>query len=118
VDLVSGFLSAGVSLVVSTLWTVESFANALVMIEFYRRLQPDKSAATALTEATAWLKELTARELTQWYEDLLLNLRPDELRIRAYVATQMYRTSKLAPEQKLYSHPYFWAAFTIAGKLQ
>ncbi|MFK0731687.1 MAG: tetratricopeptide repeat protein [Gloeotrichia echinulata HAB0833] len=118
VDLVSGFLSAGVSLVVSTLWTVESFANALVMIEFYRRLQPDKSAATALTEATAWLKELTARELTQWYEDLLLNLRPDELRIRAYVATQMYRTSKLAPEQKLYTHPYFWAAFTIAGKLQ
>lgn len=118
VGLVSGFLSRGISLVVSTLWTVESFANALVLIEFYRRLQPNKSAATALNEATLWLKELTAGELTQWYEDLLDNLHPEELRIRAYIATQMYRTSKLAPEQKLYSHPYFWAAFTIAGKFK
>ncbi len=115
VGLVGGFLTTGVSLVVSTLWTVESFANALVMIEFYRRLQPDKSAAMALNEATLWLKELTAGELAKWYEDLLNNLDPEELRIKAYVATQMYRTSKLPPKQKLYTHPYFWAAFMITG---
>lgn len=116
VGIVSGLMSTGVSQVVSTLWTVESFANALVIIEFYRRLQPDKSAATALGEATAWLKDLTAFELTKWYEDLLNNLHPEELRIRAYVATQLYRSSKIAPYQKPYSHPYYWAGFTIASK--
>jgi CHAT domain-containing protein/tetratricopeptide (TPR) repeat protein len=116
VGIVSGLMSRGVSQVVSTLWTVESFANALVIIEFYRRLQPDKSTATALSEATAWLRELTALELTKWYEDLLNNLHPEELRIRAYVATQLYRSSKIAPYQKPYSHPYYWAAFTITGK--
>ncbi|AFY31878.1 CHAT domain-containing protein [Calothrix sp. PCC 7507] len=116
VSIVTGLLTRGVSHVVSTLWTVESFANALVMIEFYRRLQPDKSAATALAEATTWLKELTAVELTKWYEDLLNHLDADELRIRAYVATQLYRSSKMPPNQKLYSHPYYWAAFIIAGK--
>ncbi|MBE9053845.1 tetratricopeptide repeat protein [Nostocales cyanobacterium LEGE 11386] len=116
VGLVSGLMSRGVPHVVSTLWTVESSASALVMIEFYRRLQLDKSPVTALAEATAWLKDLTAVELTKWYENLLNNLHPDELRVRAYLATYLYRSSKMIPDKKLYSHPYYWAAFAIAGK--
>jgi len=116
VSLVNGFLSQGVPHVVSTLWSVESSASALVMIEFYRRLQPNKSAVIALAEATLWLKELTAGELTKWYEDLLNNLHPEELRIKAYLATQLYRNSKMASDKNLYSHPYYWAAFTITGK--
>ncbi|WP_193195947.1 CHAT domain-containing protein [Nostoc sp. MG11] len=116
VGLVSSFLSGGVPHIVSTLWTVESSASALVMIEFYRKLQPNKSATTALAEATIWLKELTAGELTKWYEDLLNNLQPEELRIKAYLATQLYRSSKMVLEKKLYNHPYYWAAFIITGK--
>ncbi|MEH2142578.1 CHAT domain-containing protein [Nostoc sp.] len=116
VSLVSGFVSQGVPHVVSTLWSVESSASALVMIEFYRRLQPNKSAVTALAEATRWLKELTAGELTKWYEDILNNLHPEELRIQTYLATQLYRNSKMASEKNLYNHPYYWAAFTITGK--
>nr|WP_309232587.1 tetratricopeptide repeat protein [Cylindrospermum sp. FACHB-282] len=117
VGLATGFLSGGVPHVVSTIWTVESSATALVMIEFYRRLQPNKSAVTALAEATAWLKDLTAVELTKWYENLLNILQPEDFRTRAYLATQMYRSSKLEPEQKLYNHPYYWAAFTVSGNI-
>ncbi|MCC5660225.1 tetratricopeptide repeat protein [Nostoc sp. XA010] len=116
VSLVTGFVSQGVPHVVSTLWSVESSASALVMIEFYRRLQPNKSAVTALAEATRWLKELTAGELTKWYEDILNNLHPEEVRIQTYLATQLYRNSKMASEKNLYNHPYYWAAFTITGK--
>ncbi|MEH2406820.1 CHAT domain-containing protein [Nostoc sp.] len=116
VSLGSGFVSQGVPHVVSTLWSVESSASALVMIEFYRRLQPNKSAVTALAEATRWLKELTAGELTKWYEDILNNLHPEELRIQTYLATQLYRNSKMASDKNLYNHPYYWAAFTITGK--
>ncbi|MBN3957927.1 tetratricopeptide repeat protein [Nostoc sp. NMS8] len=116
VSLAGGFVSQGVPHVVSTLWSVESSASALVMIEFYRRLQPNKSAVTALAEATQWLKELTAGELTKWYEDILNNLHPEEVRIQTYLATQLYRNSKMASDKILYSHPYYWAAFTITGK--
>ncbi|MEA5604261.1 CHAT domain-containing protein [Nostoc sp. UHCC 0252] len=116
VSLASGLVSQGVPHVVSTLWSVESSASALVMIEFYRRLQPNKSAITALAEATRWLKELTAGELTKWYEDILNNLHPEELRIQTYLATQLYRNSKMASDKNLYNHPYYWAAFTIMGK--
>ncbi|ABA21830.1 TPR repeat protein [Trichormus variabilis ATCC 29413] len=116
VDLVSAFFYKGVSQVVSTLWTVESSASALVIIEFYRRLQLVQSASTALAEATTWLRELTASELTQWYENLLNNLDPDELKLRAYLATHLYRISKMPADKNLYSHPYYWAAFTVTGK--
>ncbi|RCJ19698.1 hypothetical protein A6770_06045 [Nostoc minutum NIES-26] len=116
VSLISGFICMGIPHVVSTLWTVESSASALVTIEFYQRLKQDKSATMALAEATVWLKELTAGELTKWYERLLNNLQTEELTIRAYLATHLYRTSKIASDKKLYSHPYYWAAFTIAGK--
>ncbi|MBD2729445.1 tetratricopeptide repeat protein [Nostoc sp. FACHB-892] len=116
ISLVTGFVSQGVPHVVSTLWSVESSASALIMIEFYRRLQPNKSAVTALAEATQWLKELTAGELTKWYEDILNNLHPEELRIQTYLATQVYRNSKMASDKNLYNHPYYWAAFTITGK--
>jgi tetratricopeptide (TPR) repeat protein len=115
--LANGFLSRGSAHVISTLWTVESTANALLMIEFYRRRQPNKLEATALAEATKWLKELTVGELTKWYENLLNTLPVDEFRIKAYLATEMYRTRKVAADEKLYNHPYYWAAFTIAGKL-
>ncbi|MBD2345392.1 CHAT domain-containing protein [Anabaena subtropica] len=115
VDLVSAFFHRGVSHVVSTLWTVESSASALVIIEFYRRLQ-EKPANIALAEATVWLRELTAIELTKWYEDLLNNLDPEELKLRAYLATHLYRISKMPADKNLYSHPYYWAAFIITGK--
>ncbi|MDP5338100.1 MAG: tetratricopeptide repeat protein [Nodularia sp. (in: cyanobacteria)] len=114
-DLAIGFICRGVPHIVSTLWTVESSANALVMIEFYRRLQSNKSPVTALAEATLWLKELTALDLTKWYENLLNNLDPDELKLKAYLATYLYRSSKMVPNKKLYHHPYYWAAYTIKG---
>jgi len=116
VGLSSGLLFQRVSRVVSTLWIVESAASALVMIEFYRH-QRNKSAALALSSATEWLKELTASELKKWYEDLLNKLPQERLSIRTHVESELYRISKMPAEKKLYNHPYYWAAFTITGKL-
>lgn len=101
---------------VSTLWTVGSVATALVMIEFYRRRQVGKSETTALAEATQWLKELTVQQLKGWYEVFLTKLAPDELRISAFIETEIYRLSKMKSDKKLYNHPYYWAAFLITGK--
>lgn len=113
VDLASGFICGGVPYVVSTLWTVESSARALVMIEFYRRLQISKSPVTALTEATLWLKELTGDDLKKWYEDLL-NLDGEQLTVKLNLEN-LYKTIQTAPNEKVYSHPYYWAGYTIKG---
>ncbi|MGA9381376.1 MAG: tetratricopeptide repeat protein, partial [Phormidium sp.] len=76
VGLVSAFLSRGVSQVVSTLWTVQSDASALVMMQFYH-LRQQKSDVEALNQATRWLRDATATNLAQWYQEILQELEPD-----------------------------------------
>ncbi|MBW4595471.1 MAG: tetratricopeptide repeat protein [Brasilonema angustatum HA4187-MV1] len=114
VGLVSGFLSMGVAQVVSTLWMVESAASALVMIEFYRRWQAGASAVDALAQATTWLKNLTVRQLKDWYDDFLQKL-PEEDSSVSFIDTEIDELDTMEAEQKLYEHPYYWAAFTITG---
>ncbi len=115
VGFVSSFLSQGVPYVVDSLWLVESPARTLLMIEFYRRLQTEKSPVTALQEAIIWLKELTARELKIWYENLLSELSVAEAKIWADLAAEIHRVGQFYPTQKLFAHPYYWAGFKISG---
>ena len=117
VGFVNTFLCQGITNIVSSLWVVESAATALVMIEFYRRIKAGKSAPRALAETTQWLQNVTALEVNRWYQDLLNKLPVEGLRIRAHLATLQYKTSKITPYKKLYSHPYYWAGFIIAGQL-
>lgn len=117
VGIVSELMKAGVNHVLTTQWMVDNIANALVMTEFYRKLKQRKPAPTALNEATAWLKELTAGELKKWYEDLLKKSPLGGTKIQAPVAEQLQKLSTIPTNQKLYNHPYYWAAFKIHGNL-
>ena len=69
VGLISGFMRAGVGCVVSTLWTVESGASTLLMIDFYRRWQEDgDELPVALANSQKWLQSATREDLKAWYQ--------------------------------------------------
>lgn len=115
VGIVSELMKAGVNHVLTTQWIVDNNAKALVMTEFYRKLKQGKPAPTALNEATTWLKELTAGELKKWYEDLLKKSPLGGTKIQAPCSEQLQKLSTIPTNQKLYNHPYYWAAFKIHG---
>lgn len=72
--LTAAFLSAGVPVVVSSLWPIDDKVTAVLMRDFYRHLSAGEPVATAL--------RLAQLELSR---------------------------------SRAYSHPFFWAGFTVVG---
>ena len=122
VGLSAGFLYAGTSSVVSSLWKVNDVSTLLLTSKFYEnlgrfpRLQVG-DVARALSDAQKWLRDLTGEEL----EVLLVDFQPqisqtfDRLsqssRLIAEASLQQIRNRKPCP----FVNPYHWAAFTAAG---
>ncbi|MEA5574078.1 CHAT domain-containing tetratricopeptide repeat protein [Calothrix sp. UHCC 0171] len=121
VGLVSGFLSQGVTNILSTLWTVESVSSALFMIEFYRQPDWHTAPAVALKRTQMWLRIVTYRELVNWYKQCA-----EEIQEKNYICAEDLRDeaaiienypAKINTTIPPYSHPYYWASFIITGKI-
>lgn len=105
IGLPAGFMQAGATGVVSSLWAVDDRSTALLMERFYKNhLNNAMSPAAALREAQIWLRELTRAKLMEYLE---VENAPRELR----------RAIKLggAPEDRIYESPHYWAAFIFNG---
>ncbi|MBD2015204.1 CHAT domain-containing protein [Microcoleus sp. FACHB-53] len=108
ISLPSGFLYAGAASVVSTLWTVDDIASALLMIRFYENLQTDLTVAVALNIAQTWLRDATTAELQAWADHLKL---ASELSQQIEEALDWFDS-----DEKPFQAPYYWAAFCTIGQ--
>ena len=72
IGLPSGFLYAGSMNVVSSLWAVDDFATAILMIKFYQELPDADSVALALNAAQNWMRGVSMEDFRVWVG--LLNL--------------------------------------------
>jgi CHAT domain-containing protein len=113
----SGFLFAGASSVVSTLWPVNDLASMLLMERFYEgELKGGLDAAAALRSAQRWLRtSVTAGWLCERFrrED---RRRGKEGALAGGVAREVRREFFfLPPDERPYAHPYDWGAFALSG---
>lgn len=113
IGLPSGFLYAGSSSVVSSLWTVNDLSTAFLMIKFIQNLKATMvdrggfSVAVELQKAQNWLRNATTAELQAWANDLKLS--PEQ-------AKKNYQTLDWFDDhEKPFQNPYQWAGFCAIG---
>ncbi|WP_293091240.1 CHAT domain-containing tetratricopeptide repeat protein [Moorena sp. SIOASIH] len=108
-SLPSGFLYAGSSNVVSSLWAVNDLPTTFLMIKFYENLKHKTSANIALSQAQLWLRDTTLYELEEWIEQRQL---PFDHKLRK-LWSQWF--NQVQGSDKPFAHPFYWAAFTCQG---
>ncbi|MGB0562839.1 MAG: tetratricopeptide repeat protein [Spirulinaceae cyanobacterium] len=115
------FLSKGSAYVLVTLWPVPEISTPLLIGQFYAQLAQSVPPAQALTTAQHWLQGLTYPALQAIYADWRDRLRTApprcqrELEIAHNLAQE--RRARQGEETCPYEHPYYWAGFTMVGKV-
>jgi len=107
IGLASGFLYAGATNVVSSLWSVSDFSTAFLMIRFYENLKDEKlSVSQALQAAQNWLRTVKRADFLTWLkndvkldEDSVDNL---DILLRDFANPP-------------FADPQYWAAFCAIG---
>ncbi len=121
VGLVSAFLYQQVSHVVTTLWTIPEKESSFLMIYFYWQLKKGKTPNIALAKSIKWLRNLTDGKLARLYKVIVTQLPNSEKALHEFIENELeYRIPNLAlaeKHEKRFDHPYYWAAFTITGKI-
>jgi len=108
IGLPAGFLQAGTSAVVGTLWKVSDVSTALLMTRFYeyhlgrdgRPGNDPMQPGQALRRAQLWLAQLTTGELEEYCS-----------RHAALSAAH----PGVAKGERPFAHPFYWAPFVLVG---
>ncbi len=108
IGLPSGFLLAGSSSVVSSLWNVNDLSTSFLMIKFYQNLKGGLTVTLALNLAQIWLRDATKAELQEWVSQLKLT---PELAQKIKKAMRWFKL-----QDKPFENPVYWAAFCAIGK--
>jgi CHAT domain-containing protein len=115
IGLASGFLYAGSTCVLSTLWAVYDLSSALLALRFHELFLKGAAPGAALAEAQRWLRSIASgvQLRDQVLPDLLQRLETDEQRTLCAVATAKY--ARDFPDRPPFSSPVHWAPFTATG---
>lgn len=131
---------AGLSSLITTLWSVDEFATALLMLKlhlvWHQHNNTLETLASSLREAQLWLNNLSWRQLKEEFpeinQDIANCLAAYQMLIIRAQQNQDESTAKrfekhtkhyhkiadlLLSEslEKSFRHPYFWAAFQVKG---
>ncbi|MBE5229756.1 MAG: DUF3110 domain-containing protein [Microcystis aeruginosa PMC 728.11] len=122
VGLPSGFLFAGSSIVVSTLWTVVPLATTLFMTKFYHDLKrisirDEGSIAIVLNHTQTWLRTLNSKKLarikdSQKFQQLLDRVFESKRDRRKF---QDLLEAAVKRQPYPFANPYYWTAFIATG---
>jgi CHAT domain-containing protein len=108
IGLASGFLYAGATNVVSSLWSVSDFSTAFLMIRFYENLKDENlSVSQALQAAQIWLKTVNRDDFLTWLKN--------EVKIAENIVNDLRIPLRRNFANPPFADPQYWAAFCAIG---
>ena len=106
IGLSSGFMKAGAVNIVSSLWNVDDFHTAILMIKLYENIANNPQDITlALNTAQQWLRQATQVEIIDWLKQKTEMNKEQKQEIIDRLSKEYKR------EQQPFKKPYFWAGF-------
>ena len=122
ISLPSSLLQAGVAGVVGSLWSVNDFSTALLLIRFYVAWRVEgHNPPEALAVAQRWLRKSTKRQLLDYFRGALGEYGWDGSTrdgIPARAASLAHRSLVLMnanEQERPFEHPYYWGGFCYVG---
>ncbi|MCL2930400.1 MAG: CHAT domain-containing protein, partial [Trichodesmium sp. MAG_R01] len=112
VGLPSGFLLAGSTNIIASLWSVRSDATALLMLRLYQELEKHDNIIIALKTAQNWLRDTKVQELKEWVRKSHIKLFSQYQLEKTFTNIENLEGANCKP----YNSPYFWAGFCVVGK--
>lgn len=108
IGLPSGFIRAGAASIVSSLWAVDDFSTAILMIKFYENIPNSNNMPIALNHAQKWLRQVTQNDLLQWIDENQNMTDDNKDKIKQ-------RLTHYKPDEQPFKKPIFWGAFYVVG---
>ncbi|NER24230.1 MAG: CHAT domain-containing protein [Symploca sp. SIO1C2] len=107
-----GFLLAGSTNVVSSLWKVDATATALLMTKFYEELEQQDNITLALRNAQFWLRDSTVESFQAWLNKSKLSPIWQDILKRDFEQWE----EEIGKTGKRFNSPSYWSAFCVVGK--
>jgi CHAT domain-containing protein len=108
IGLASGFLYAGATNVVSSLWSVSDFSTAFLMIRFYENLKDEKLSVSQALQATQnWLRTVNRADFLTWLKN--------DVKIDEDVVDSLDILLRRKFPNPPFADPQYWAAFCAIG---
>ena len=104
------FLSKGAKAINASLWQIDDASTAMLMQQFYRNLTKNQTKAQALQTAQLHLLRTPRSQLETELSRSIVNAR--------LKFDDSPNKSNSPPKPPDYTHPYYWAAFTLIGNSQ
>jgi CHAT domain-containing protein len=106
IGLSSGFMKAGAVNIVSSLWKVDDFHTAILMIKLYENIANNPQDITlALNTAQQWLRQATQVQIIDWLKQKTEMNEEQKQEIIDRLSQEYKR------EHQPFNQPYFWAGF-------
>jgi CHAT domain-containing protein len=130
IGLTRSLIYAGAPSVLVSLWSVDDLSTGLLMERFYAtwRSDPQVSKAHALRAAQQWLRTLTRDEVLAHVQTARAAARSQALAGSPQAATahrlwftldaRRLALEEMAPGDRPFQHPFYWAPFVLVGDWQ